>query len=881
MAATFGIAIRAILARQGARVFRAATRDIQRDATGAAVRVNQLNTSVKRLGGSFGLIARSAAGFIGSIAAIAGIRSTIRTIAEFDEATTRARVIMEKTRKDFEPFVEEFRRLAVETRFTATEIANFGAELAQAGFRGRDFIDVLKPSLNLAAAGAIELSKAQNIMIGTLSQWGFASTEATRVTNVLTKASFLTAASIEQIAEASRKAALLAKEVGLSFEETTAIVAILTENIRQAARAGTGFRGVMASLLAPSKEMQESFVAAGGTLEDFSIINGRLIKVMSGLKESSFGITNTTKLLGRESLIAGLIMQQSGDRMKGLGSQLENLGTFAEDAAKKFEDTLPGSFRRMISAITEAQLSLGDSGLLGVMRSVVDFTRDVVLALKGQTEGFINTKESVIAFKEALLAISGAFAALLTGKAIFAALAISINPITAALAVVIGAVILLRNETVEVGEVSTTVSIIIVSAWKSAADVIIDAIKLMIAELKTLLIAGRVFKNFFVDLFSGNLLTISPESIKSIDDFKESLDEVFKATSGLTASFNTIGTRFTSEIKKANDELSKLKKSAGTEFGPGASPGAGGTGSEGGGGDTTKVLKELTAQQRSLIEFTDELGDSFANAFGELITGAGTAIDVVKNLVNELAELIIKQTLLQPLANNISTGFANLLGGSQRGLNTFAPGSSNPASAFLEGQGQRFGSFTEDTAAGAALTTAATTAAGITTTAATTSSSLLTTGLTAASTTFSAAVTATGGSFTAAVAAAGASLVAAATAAGTALSAASVGATAFRTTGAAAAGSLGGGLHGAQFQAFAHGGVIGSPTFFRDGLAGEAGPEAILPLKRGSDGNLGVSLAGGSSVVVNMNIQTPNADSFRKSRRQIFSDIRRLTARLS
>ena len=45
---------------------------------------------------------------------------------------------------------------------------------------------------------------------------------------------------------------------------------------------------------------------------------------------------------------------------------------------------------------------------------------------------------------------------------------------------------------------------------------------------------------------------------------------------------------------------------------------------------------------------------------------------------------------------------------------------------------------------------------------------------------------------------------------------------------------------------FAKGGIVDSPTMFgysggKSGLMGEAGPEAILPLKRGSGGNLGVS----------------------------------------
>lgn len=85
---------------------------------------------------------------------------------------------------------------------------------------------------------------------------------------------------------------------------------------------------------------------------------------------------------------------------------------------------------------------------------------------------------------------------------------------------------------------------------------------------------------------------------------------------------------------------------------------------------------------------------------------------------------------------------------------------------------------------------------------------------------------------------------------------------------------------------FAAGGVIGTPTYFPlmsggVGLAGEAGPEAILPLTRGPNGQLGVASAGGQGggPNVTIHIATPDADSFRRSESYITGQIARAVAR--
>ena len=94
----------------------------------------------------------------------------------------------------------------------------------------------------------------------------------------------------------------------------------------------------------------------------------------------------------------------------------------------------------------------------------------------------------------------------------------------------------------------------------------------------------------------------------------------------------------------------------------------------------------------------------------------------------------------------------------------------------------------------------------------------------------------------------------------------------------------GGSFSQGRVMPFAKGGVVAGPTPFAmrggQGLMGEAGPEAIMPLARGADGRLGVQTSGGGRpVTLVMNISTPDVQGFQRSQSQLAAQAQRLLAR--
>jgi len=108
----------------------------------------------------------------------------------------------------------------------------------------------------------------------------------------------------------------------------------------------------------------------------------------------------------------------------------------------------------------------------------------------------------------------------------------------------------------------------------------------------------------------------------------------------------------------------------------------------------------------------------------------------------------------------------------------------------------------------------------------------------------------------------------------------------------AIAGSLSAGVTGtlSSITPFAKGGVVASPAFFPLpggggglGLMGEEGPEAVMPLRRGADGRLGVAAGTPSgtqqpqSIVVN--VVARDLESFRRSEAQVSALVARAVGR--
>ena len=97
-------------------------------------------------------------------------------------------------------------------------------------------------------------------------------------------------------------------------------------------------------------------------------------------------------------------------------------------------------------------------------------------------------------------------------------------------------------------------------------------------------------------------------------------------------------------------------------------------------------------------------------------------------------------------------------------------------------------------------------------------------------------------------------------------------------------GSIFGFAKGGAFASGGGGGILSSPAAFplsggNIGVAGEAGPEAILPLTRSANGELGVRSSGAAPINIQVTINATDIESFRRSEGEIAATLQRITSR--
>ena len=320
----------------------------------------------------------------------------------FDSAMGQVSATLLKTRDDFDSsqvaidgFSGSLRDLAkhmgANTKFTATQAGEGLNYMALAGYDAQTSAEMLPKVLDLAAAGAMDLGMASDMVTDAQTALGIKLEDMTEFIDQMAKTASSSNTSVAQLGDAILSIGATGRQVKGGFTELNTILGVLADNGIKASEGGNMLRRILVNLTAPTDNAKEQLEALGvsafdtqGNMRDLPAVFSDLDKALSSLTDEE-RTKALSEIFSQYSLAgANALLKTSAERWEELGEKIKDSEGAAKAMAEIQLETLPGQITILQSAISELKTELYEK--------IAPTTSTFVKKL---SEGFSNVVEEV------------------------------------------------------------------------------------------------------------------------------------------------------------------------------------------------------------------------------------------------------------------------------------------------------------------------------------------------------------------------------------------------------------------------------------------------------------------------------------------------------
>jgi TP901 family phage tail tape measure protein len=241
-------------------------------------------------------VGRVAAAAISAVAV-----ASVREAAQFETTFAKIQGLVGLTADEIGDLEKAARNLGPQFGKSGNEAADALFFITSAGLRGATAVDVLEASLKGAAIGLGDVGSIANAATAAMNTYGESNLSGTDAVEALAEAVRLGQFAPEELAGALGRVIPISAELGVSFQETTGLIAALTKGGLSASEAVTGIRGAMQAFIKPTEEAKKMMEEYGLTSEGVaeSIEQDGFLSTMTKLREA-FGDNQEdfTKVIG-------------------------------------------------------------------------------------------------------------------------------------------------------------------------------------------------------------------------------------------------------------------------------------------------------------------------------------------------------------------------------------------------------------------------------------------------------------------------------------------------------------------------------------------------------------------------------------------------------
>jgi len=335
----------------------------------------------------------------------------IPNIINFDQSLKDLQAISGATGLEVSKMSDTIKTLAKDTRFSAGEVAQGLTVIAQAGYSAADSIKMIKSISDLATGTLSDMASAVDLTTSVMTVFDIDARNTAQAVDTLANAINLSKLDVDRLKTAFNYIGPVAADANISFNEVAASMSLLANSGQKASTIGTGLRNVFSLLLSPSEDLQRAATEAGIAIEQLDPRITPFTEVIRNLSPIVGDAQHALDLFGKRGSSAVLALTRNVGEFDQMLGVIGKSGTAAAMAATQMEG-LGASFKNLKSRVELLGIALGENGVTGPLRVLIDIGRVLATA----TTAMIDTAFGRLIISAAALAATlGALGVTLVG----------------------------------------------------------------------------------------------------------------------------------------------------------------------------------------------------------------------------------------------------------------------------------------------------------------------------------------------------------------------------------------------------------------------------------------------------------------------------------
>jgi len=239
--------------------FKQGLRDAKSGMGDVAGRLQSFGGQVAGLGAKISLMTAPLAAF-----GIAGVRVASTFEESMAEISARTGIVGDDLLK-----IRDFAlKMGADTSFSAQQAADAFLQLLTSGASAEQAMAMLPAILDAAAASGEELGTTADTITDIMAAFGVSTEYAADVVDVLARAAGASSADMASLGQGFANVGGVAKQFGLSVNDTAAVLAIFSENGVKGAEAGTQLKSMLLNMVRPTEDVQGAWKRLGTSMYD-------------------------------------------------------------------------------------------------------------------------------------------------------------------------------------------------------------------------------------------------------------------------------------------------------------------------------------------------------------------------------------------------------------------------------------------------------------------------------------------------------------------------------------------------------------------------------------------------------------------------------------